>query len=48
MSDDLNTPVAIAQLFDAVRIINLVSDGKEKLTAGDIDLTYDSLQHLCS
>ena len=36
MSDDLNTPVAIAQLFDAVRIINLVSDGKEKLTAGDI------------
>ncbi|MFZ2286787.1 MAG: cysteine--tRNA ligase, partial [Bacteroidales bacterium] len=38
MSDDLNTPVAIAQLFDAVRIINLVNDGKEKLTAADIDL----------
>jgi cysteinyl-tRNA synthetase len=36
MSDDLNTPVAIAQLFDAVRIINLVNDGKEKLTAEDI------------
>jgi len=36
MSDDLNTPVAIAQLFDAVRIINLVSDGKEKLTAADV------------
>ncbi|MRR19563.1 cysteine--tRNA ligase [bacterium] len=35
MSDDLNTPVAIAQLFDAVRIINLVSDGKEKLTSAD-------------
>ena len=37
MSDDLNTPVAIAQLFDAVRIINLVNDGKERLTAADID-----------
>ena len=36
MSDDLNTPIAIAHLFDAVRIINLVSDGKEKLTANDI------------
>ncbi|MCA1742324.1 MAG: cysteine--tRNA ligase, partial [Bacteroidales bacterium] len=37
MSDDLNTPVTIAQLFDAVRIINLVNDGKERLTAADID-----------
>jgi cysteinyl-tRNA synthetase len=36
ISDDLNTPVAIAQLFDTVRIINLVSDGKEKLTLADI------------
>lgn len=36
MNDDLNTPVAIAQLFDAVKIINLVNDGKEKLTKADI------------
>jgi cysteinyl-tRNA synthetase len=36
ISDDLNTPVAIAQLFDTVRIINLVNDGKEKLTSADI------------
>ena len=36
MSDDLNTPIAIAHLFDAVRIINLVNDGKEKLSAEDI------------
>ena len=36
MSDDLNTPVAIAHLFDAVRIINLVNDGKEKLSAEDL------------
>jgi cysteinyl-tRNA synthetase len=37
MSDDVNTPVAIAQLFDAVRIINQVNDGKERLTAADLD-----------
>jgi len=36
MNDDMNTPVAIAHLFDAVRIINIVNDGKEKLTGEDI------------
>jgi cysteinyl-tRNA synthetase len=35
MNDDLNTPVAIAQLFDAVRIINTVNDGNEKLNEAD-------------
>jgi len=38
MNDDLNTPVAMAHLFEAVRIINLASDGKEKLTADDIKM----------
>ena len=42
ISDDLNTPVAIAHLFDAVRIINLVNDGKEQLSSDDIK----SLQQL--
>ena len=37
MSDDLNTPVALAHLFEAVRIINLANDGKEKLSATDIE-----------
>ena len=37
MDDDFNTPVLIAVLFDAVRIINLVNDGKETLTATDIE-----------
>ncbi len=37
MSDDLNTPVAIAHLFEAVRIINLVREGRERLSAGDLD-----------
>ncbi len=32
MSDDLNTPIAIAHLFDGVRMINLVNDGKETIS----------------
>ncbi|MBN2638704.1 MAG: cysteine--tRNA ligase [Bacteroidales bacterium] len=39
LNDDLNTPVAIAHLFDLARMINLVNDGKEKLSAEDIDYT---------
>jgi cysteinyl-tRNA synthetase len=31
MNDDFNTPVLIAELFDAVRIINSVNDGKAAL-----------------
>ena len=36
MNDDLNTPVLIAELFEAVRIINSVHDGKLKLTEASI------------
>jgi cysteinyl-tRNA synthetase len=32
MNDDFNSPVVIAQLFDAARIINLVKEGKEKMS----------------
>ncbi|MBN2616116.1 MAG: cysteine--tRNA ligase [Bacteroidales bacterium] len=39
MNDDLNTPIAIANLFDLARMLNLVNDGKEKLTAADIEYT---------
>ena len=36
MSDDLNSPVVIAHLFDGVRIINSVYDGKETLSENDL------------
>ncbi|SDC74217.1 cysteine--tRNA ligase [Williamwhitmania taraxaci] len=36
MSDDLNSPIAISILFDWVRNINNLLDGKEKLIAADI------------
>ena len=35
MDDDLNTPIALAHLFDAVRLINSVQDGKSRISAGD-------------
>ena len=37
MDDDFNTPVLIAHLFEAVRIINSANDGKEKLSQQDLD-----------
>jgi cysteinyl-tRNA synthetase len=34
--------VVIAQLFDALKVINLVSDGKETLAPGDMALLADT------
>ena len=36
MNDDFNSPVAIAELFEAARVINSINDGKESITAGDL------------
>lgn len=37
LNDDLNSPVAIAALFDAVRIINSVAEGKEQIDQANLD-----------
>lgn len=37
MNDDLNTPIVIAHLFDAAKVINTVHDGKSSLSQNDID-----------
>jgi cysteinyl-tRNA synthetase len=37
MLDDLNTPIVISYLFDSLKTINSVHDGKETLTEIDID-----------
>lgn len=42
MNDDFNSPVVIAQLFDAARIINLVKEGKEKLAEDDMALLCET------
>jgi cysteinyl-tRNA synthetase len=37
MLDDFNTPIVISHLFDATRSINLAHDGKEKISAADLE-----------
>jgi cysteinyl-tRNA synthetase len=37
MSDDFNTPIAIASLFEGARIINSINDGKDTISVADKD-----------
>jgi len=37
MNDDFNTPIAISHLFNALKSINLVHDGKGKISAVDLN-----------
>ena len=37
MDDDFNSPVVIAELFEAARIINTVYDGKAKIAAAELE-----------
>lgn len=38
MNDDFNSPILIAQLFEGVRYINLMKEGKESLNPTDLDV----------
>jgi cysteinyl-tRNA synthetase len=44
MCDDLNTPIVISHLFDALRGINLVHDGKETISADDLSELQDTFK----
>jgi cysteinyl-tRNA synthetase len=37
LSDDLNSPIAIAHLFDGVKIINSIKAGKERISENDLN-----------
>ncbi len=37
MDDDFNTPILIAHLFDAVKMINSIKDGSESIAAEDLE-----------
>ncbi len=37
LNDDLNSPIAIAYLFDGVKIINSIKAGSEKISATDLE-----------
>lgn len=43
MNDDFNTPILIAHLFDAVKHINLIKDGKESITLEDKQALQQSM-----
>ncbi len=44
MNDDFNSPILIAQLFDAVKIINSIKEGgKESLTNDDLNLLKETI-----
>tara|TARA_R110002072_G_scaffold163357_1_gene315841 strand:+ start:2974 stop:4458 length:1485 start_codon:yes stop_codon:yes gene_type:complete len=38
MNDDFNSPILIAQLFDAAKFINGIKDGNETISKGDLEL----------
>ncbi|MEP3383617.1 MAG: DALR domain-containing protein, partial [Flavobacteriaceae bacterium] len=43
MNDDFNTPILIAHLFDAVKHINLIKEGKESIVQEDKDLLQKTM-----
>ena len=43
MNDDFNTPILIANLFEGIKYVNLVNDGKETLTAEDLKSLSETL-----
>ena len=44
LCDDLNTPIALSNLFEAVRIVKTVADGKMKICAADKDILTELLK----
>ena len=44
MNDDFNSPILIAHLFEGVRIVNVIKEGKEQITAADLAM-FTSLMH---
>ncbi|WP_297793907.1 cysteine--tRNA ligase [uncultured Eudoraea sp.] len=43
MNDDFNTPILIANLFEGVKHINLIKEGKEKISSEDLRLLNESM-----
>ncbi|WP_422348755.1 cysteine--tRNA ligase [Flagellimonas sp.] len=43
MNDDFNTPILISQLFEAVKHINLIREGKENITEADKTLLQNTM-----
>ena len=46
LCDDLNSPIAIAQLFEWVRIINQLHEGEQKITQEDLDKLSNDMHEI--
>jgi cysteinyl-tRNA synthetase len=44
MNEDFNTPMVIAHMFEGVRIVNLLEEGKERLSFEDLKLFSESFK----
>lgn len=44
MNDDFNSPILIANLFEAVKQINLLKDNKASLTRADLDILQQTMR----
>lgn len=44
MNDDFNSPIAVANLFEAVRIVNQVKDGNAKINSEELSLLQTMFQ----
>ena len=44
MNDDFNAPILLAQLFESVKYVNSISDGKATITAEDLKLLSTELK----
>ncbi|TXD84356.1 cysteine--tRNA ligase [Subsaximicrobium wynnwilliamsii] len=47
MNDDFNSPILIANLFEAVKYINQLKEGTATLTAEDLELLKSSMHSFC-
>ena len=45
MNDDFNTPILIAQLFEGVRHVNLIKEGKARITEADKNLLFTTFHN---
>ena len=45
MNDDFNSPILIAHLFDAVKMINSIKAEKEQISEADLKILQDTLQN---
>lgn len=43
MNDDFNAPILIANLFEAVKLINTISDGNATITSTDLDILHKEM-----